>query len=198
MHDAVVIGARCAGTTTALLLARKGLDVLLVDRARFPSDIPHGHFIHRHGPRRLAAWGLLDKMLATGCPPITSITSDLEDFPLVGRDLAVDGVPVGLGPRRVALDQVLVKAAVDPGTELREGFPVDGLVYDGDRVAGVTSRGVTERARYVVGADGRNSSVAKWVQSSMYEEAPTATCWYFSYWSGFPATGWSSCFGTGG
>jgi flavin-dependent dehydrogenase len=54
MYDAIVIGARCAGASTAMLLARSGLDVLLVDRARFPSEIPHGHFIHRHGPARLA------------------------------------------------------------------------------------------------------------------------------------------------
>jgi 2-polyprenyl-6-methoxyphenol hydroxylase-like FAD-dependent oxidoreductase len=68
MYDAIVIGARCAGAATAMLLARKGHRVLLVDRARFPSEIPHGHFIHRHGPRRLAEWGLLDRMLATGGP----------------------------------------------------------------------------------------------------------------------------------
>ena len=59
MHDAIVIGARCAGSATAMLLARTGYDVLLIDRATFPSDIPHGHFIHRHGPRRLARWGVL-------------------------------------------------------------------------------------------------------------------------------------------
>ena len=64
MYDAIVIGARCAGATTAMLLARAGLDVLLVDRAPFPSEIPHGHFIHMHGPRRLADWGVLDAVLA--------------------------------------------------------------------------------------------------------------------------------------
>ena len=74
MYDAIVIGARCGGAATAMLLARKGHRVLLVDRAMFPSDIPHGHFIHRHGPGRLAAWGLLDAVLATGCPPVTRST----------------------------------------------------------------------------------------------------------------------------
>ena len=87
MYDAIVIGARCAGAATAMLLARAGVDVLLVDRARFPSEIPHGHFIHRHGPGRLARWGLLERVLDTGCPPVTSITMDLGDFPLAGRDL---------------------------------------------------------------------------------------------------------------
>ena len=124
MYDAIVIGARCAGAATAMLLARKGCSVLLVDRARFPSDIPHGHFIHNHGPRRLADWGLLDKVLATNCPRITRFTTDFGDFALTGHDLEVDGIPMGLGPRRAALDAVLVEAAVEAGAEFREGFPV--------------------------------------------------------------------------
>src|SRR6266702_6457995 len=69
-YDAIVVGARCAGAATAMLLARRGFDVLLVDRARFPSEIPHGHYVRMRGPPRLAAWGLLDRVLATGCPPI--------------------------------------------------------------------------------------------------------------------------------
>ena len=134
MYDAIVIGARCAGATTAMLLARAGADVLLVDRARFPSEIPHGHFIHRHGPGRLARWGLLERVLDTGCPRVTSITMDLGDFPLAGHDLGRDDVPVGLGPRRSALDKVLVDAAAEAGAELREGFAVDDLTYDDGRV----------------------------------------------------------------
>ena len=112
----------------------------------FPSEIPHGHFIHRHGPQRLAGWGLLDRVLATGCPPATSLTTHFGDFPLVGTDLVVDGVPVGLGPRRAALDDVLVEAAVEAGVELREGFAVEDLVRDGDRVAGVRSTKGRHRA----------------------------------------------------
>jgi flavin-dependent dehydrogenase len=190
VYDAIVVGARCAGASTAMLLARAGLDVLLVDRARFPSEIPHGHFIHRHGPQRLADWGLLERVLATGCPPATSLTTHFGDFPLVGTELVVDGVPVGLGPRRAALDGVLVEAAVEAGAELREGFAVEDLVWDGDRVTGVRStNGVTERAGCVIGADGRNSAVAKRVQAPAYEDAPTVTCWYFSYWSGVSGTG---------
>jgi flavin-dependent dehydrogenase len=190
LYDAVVVGARCAGASTAMLLARAGLEVLLVDRARLPSEIPHGHFIHRHGPQRLADWGLLDRMLATGCPPATSLTTHFGDFPLVGTDLVVDSVPIGLGPRRAALDQVLVEAAVEAGAELREGFAVEDLVRDGDRVVGVRSTsGVTERARWVIGADGRNSGVAKRVAAPAYEDDPTLTCWYFSYWSGVTGTG---------
>jgi flavin-dependent dehydrogenase len=185
VYDVIVVGARCAGAATAMLLARRGFAVLLVDRAWFPSELPHGHFIHRHGPVRLHRWGLLERVLATGCSPITSFVEDLGDFTLRGEDLVVDGVPVGLGPRRGALDAVLVQVAVEAGAELRESFPVHELTFANGRVAGVRAgSGVTERARWVIGADGRNSRVAKQVRAPAYDEVPTLTCWYFSYWSG--------------
>src|SRR6516165_5498450 len=136
-YDAIVVGARCAGAASAMLLARRGFDVLLLDRARFPSEIPHGHYIRRHGPQRLAEWGLLERVLATGCPRITSMIIDLGDFPLTGYDLSVDGVPIGLGPRRSALDTVLLDAAIEAGVEFRPGFPVAELASDGDRITGV-------------------------------------------------------------
>jgi len=184
-HDAIVVGARVAGAATAMLLARQGFDVLLVDRARFPSEIPHGHYVHMHGPPRLAAWGLLDRVLATGCPPITSITMDLGDFPLTGRGLVVDGVPVGVAPRRAALDKVLIDAAIEAGAEFRDGFPVHDLTFEDDRVTGIRGRsGLTERARFVIGADGRNSKVARRVSAPAYAQQPTLACWYFAYWSG--------------
>lgn len=194
MRDAIVIGARCAGASTAMLLARKGYDVLLVDRAAFPSDIPHGHFIHRHGPRRLARWGLLDRVVATNCPPVTSFTSDYGDMPLTGHELVRDGVALGYAPRRGAIDKVLVDAAVEAGAELRERFAVAEIVSDDGRVAGVrgaTGGGapVVERARVTVGADGRRSPLARAVGAAAYEEAAPVTCWYFSYWSGVEACG---------
>jgi flavin-dependent dehydrogenase len=189
-YDAIIVGARCAGAATALLLARRGLDVLLVDRARFPSEIPHGHYVRMHGPARLAAWGLLDRVVATGCPPITSITMDLGDFPLTGRGLVVDGVPVGIGPRRAVLDQVLIDAAIEAGAEFRDGFAVRDLTVDGDRVTGIRGRGGrTERAGVVIGADGRNSLVARRVSAPAYASQPALACWYFSYWSGVAREG---------
>lgn len=178
-----------------MLLARRGHKVLLVDRARLPSDLPHGHFIHRHGPRRLASWGLLDRITASNCPPVTAMTADAGDFALTGRDLSVDGVALGYGPRRSALDKILVDAAVEAGAELREGFNVDEFVADGDRIAGIRGRdrrggaAVEERATITVGADGRNSRLARLVQAPVSEMVPTLTCWYFSYWSGVPDEG---------
>jgi 2-polyprenyl-6-methoxyphenol hydroxylase-like FAD-dependent oxidoreductase len=193
MYDAIVIGARCGGAPTAMLLARKGHRVLLVDRAVFPSDIPHGHLIRRGGPARLASWGLLERVIATGCPPITAMSSDIGDFRLAASDLAVDGVPVALGPRRTALDHVLVDAAVEAGVELRAGFSVESLTMEGDRVTGIrggdrrTGTSVTERATLTIGADGRNSHVARAVSAPEYQQEPSLTCWYFSYWSDVPS-----------
>ncbi len=195
MYDVIVIGARCAGAPTAMLLTRRGHKVLLVDRATFPSDIPHGHFIHRHGPRRLHRWGLLDRVVASGCPAVTAVTSDYGDFPLAGRDLTAEGVALGYGPRRAALDQILVEAAVAAGAELREGFAVEGFASDGDRITGIRGRDrrggapVTEYATVTVGADGRNSRLARAVGATVTEAAPAATCYYFSYWSGVPDRG---------
>jgi flavin-dependent dehydrogenase len=143
-----------------------------------------------HGPPRLAAWGLLGRVLATGAPAITSITIDLGDYPLTGRGLVVDGVPVGVAPRRAVLDKVLVDAAVEAGAEFRERFPVEDLTFEDGRVTGIRGRrGVTESARFVIGADGRNSGVAKRVRATAYAERPTLACWYFSYWSGVPSDG---------
>jgi flavin-dependent dehydrogenase len=192
-YDAIVVGARCAGAATAMLLARRGFDVLLVDRSHFPSEIPHGHYVRMHGPPRLAAWGLLDRVLATGAPPITSITMDLGDFPLTGRGLVVDGIPVGVAPRRAALDQVLIDAAIEAGAEFRDRFPrfpAHELTFENGRVTGIRGpSGITERARCVIGADGRNSRVAKQVRARAYAEQPTLACWYFAYWSGVKMEG---------
>lgn len=195
MYDVIVIGARCAGAPTAMLLARKGYRVLLVDRVRFPKEIPHGHFIHRHGPGRLYRWGLLDRIVSTNCPPVQSIILDFGDFPLMGNELIVDGVALGYGPRRVLLDKVLVDAAVEAGAELREGFAVEDFLTEGERITGIrgrelaTGKLVTERASITVGADGRHSRLARVVQAAVYEAHPAVACWYFSYWSGMPPMG---------
>jgi flavin-dependent dehydrogenase len=122
------------------------------------------------------------------------MTSDFGDGPLVGTDLTVDGIALGYGPRRSVLDEILVEAAVAAGAELRDGFVVEDVLTDGDRVTGIRGRGrrgspVTERAVVTVGADGRNSRLARAVRAPAYEVSPTLTCWYFSYWSGVPDRG---------
>jgi len=195
MYDAIVIGARCTGAVTAMLLARHGHRVLLVDRGFIPSDVHRGHFIHRHGPKRLADWGLLDKVVATNCPPLTTHLTDFGDFPLVGRNIRQGNVAWGYAPRRRELDQVLVEAAIEAGAEFRPNFLVESCLWDGDRVVGIRGRDVrrtissTENALIIIGADGRNSNIARAVAAPSYEETPTLTCWYFSYWSGVPTEG---------
>jgi 2-polyprenyl-6-methoxyphenol hydroxylase-like FAD-dependent oxidoreductase len=156
----------------------------MVDRARFPSDTSHGHFIHRHGPPRLARWGLLDRIEASGCPPVSSIVTYFGDFPLVAHNIQVDGVAWGYGPRRAVLDKILVDAAIESGAELLESVAVQDLVFDGDHVVGVCgTNGRPITARLTIGADGRHSRVAQLVGAPAYETAPTLMCWYFTYFS---------------
>jgi 2-polyprenyl-6-methoxyphenol hydroxylase-like FAD-dependent oxidoreductase len=174
-----------------MLLARKGHRVLLVDRARFPSDIPHGHFIHQQGPMRLQRWGLLDAIKASNCPGTESCSFDLNDFALESAGIQLDGVAFGYGPRRKVLDQILIEAAVRAGVEFRERCPVESFLSGGTRVTGISARGrsgevFTEHATITIGADGRNSRLARTVNAATYETAPTLMCYCFSYWSGVP------------
>jgi flavin-dependent dehydrogenase len=187
MHDVIVVGARCAGSPLAMLLARQGVRVLLVDRVSFPADIPHGHFIHRHGPRRLRDWGLLGKV-AERTPAITTMLFDAGDFPLIARNLVEDYLPWAYGPRRTTFDKILVDAAADGGAEVRPGFNVFEYIIENGTVVGIHARTqaglpVIERAPLIVGADGRNSGLARAVSAPVYNQVPALLCYYFSYWS---------------
>lgn len=191
MFDALIVGARCAGSPVALRLARDGHRVLLVDRATFPSDTLSTHFIQLPGMERLRRWGVLDDIVASNCPPVTSGTIDIAGDP-VGADFDLPpGIPGLLSPRRTVLDQILVDAAVSAGAELREGVYVDSLLVEGSRVVGVKGHGpdgqeFTERARIVIGADGRNSIVARSVEAETLVHEPSLSFGYYSYYSGVP------------
>jgi flavin-dependent dehydrogenase len=194
MYDVIVIGARCAGSPTAMLLARKGYRVLLLDRDAFPSDHMSSHWIHQPGVARLDQWGLRGRLAATGCPPITSITMDLGPLVLNGTPPPAGDVAEAYSPRRTVLDKLLVDAAIEAGAEFRERFSVQDLVWSGDRVGGITGRSasgttVVERARIVIGADGVHSLVARQVEAPIYNARPTFQCGYYSYWSGVPLDG---------
>src|SRR3954465_6373143 len=110
-----------------MLLARKGYRGLLVDRARFPSDTVSTHVVQPLGVAALARWGLLDRLVATGCPPGHTYTFDFRGFPLAGAP-GNSQAPVAYCPRRTVLDKLLVDAAVEAGAELREEFTVEEVL----------------------------------------------------------------------
>lgn len=192
-YDVIVVGARCAGSPTAMLLARAGHRVLVVDRAHFPSDTLSTHLVHPPGVAALRRWGLLDRLVATGCPPIDSYNFDFGPFTLSGSPGTPDE-PFAYAPRRTVLDKLLVDAAAAAGAEVREGFTVENVLVEDGRVVGVIGHGrgggtVTERATVVVGADGRHSRVAQAVQPEQYRDKPPLLAGYYSYWSGLPMDG---------
>jgi flavin-dependent dehydrogenase len=194
MYDAIVVGARCAGSPTAMLLARKGYRVLLVDKAVFPSDVVNGYYLQQHAVARLRHWGLLDRLQNSNCPPLLTLNFDFGEVCLRGSPPPAEDIVQGYAPRRIVLDKILVDAAVEAGAALREAFPVESLLWDGDRVAGIRGHtraglAVTESARIVIGADGGNSVVARSVNAQTYNAKPTLTCWYFAHWNGIATDG---------
>jgi flavin-dependent dehydrogenase len=181
-HDVVIVGARCAGSPLAMLLAKAGVDVCVVDQARFPSDTLSTHIIQAHGVAILERLGLRDTLLGLGA-------TELVDFTLINDDVRIDGGP---GPddfpplcvRRVTLDEALVQAAEEAGAEIRTRTRVTGLVHDGDRVAGVETADGTIRARLVVGADGMRSNVAEWTGAQEYHVNPGGRMFAVTYFEG--------------
>jgi flavin-dependent dehydrogenase len=190
-YDAIVVGARCGGSPTAMLLARSGYRVLLVDKATFPSDTMSTHFVHSPGVSALARWGILERLEATNCPPVTRYSFDFGPITISGTPGPANGAAKAYGPRRIVLDALLVEAAAAAGAELREAFTVEEILVDDGRVTGIRGHAkggttVTERARVVVGADGKHSLVAKAVRPERYNEVPPLAPAYYTYWSGLP------------
>ncbi|MGW2421036.1 NAD(P)/FAD-dependent oxidoreductase [Streptomyces sp. NPDC001709] len=192
MYDVIVIGARCAGSPTAMLFARQGYRVLLLEKARFPQDTLSSHYLHQQGVALLQRWGLLDRLREAGCRPITHQSYEAPGVRIDGFSLPIDGLRTTYAPRRYVLDPILADGAVAAGVEFRQGCAVNDLVFEDDRVVGVryTTPGgaeATDRARLVVGADGMRSLVARKAGAKNVIEHPRMTCTYYSYWSGVPA-----------
>lgn len=187
MYDAIVVGARCAGAPTAMLLARAGARVLLVDRATFPSDTISGHAIRQLGVAYLHKWGLLDAVLATGAPPIDtmSITIGERVFTLPEPGLK----PAGIAPRRTILDTLLVEAAADAGADVQLGTSVSAVLREGSHVVGIEAPGAAgrplrARAPIVIGADGKQSCIANQVGAEFTSYQRPVSIAYYTYWSG--------------
>lgn len=192
-YDVIVVGARCAGSPTAMLLAQQGHRVLLVDRATFPSDTLSTHVVQAPAVAMLAKWGLLEKVLSTGCPAIPTYSFDFGPITISGTPRARDGYSSAYAPRRILLDKILLEAAAAAGVEVREGFNFDDLIIEDGRVTGIRGHddngAVTLKAKVVVGADGRNSHVARIVDAAVYNEQPEHQYSYYTYWRDLPVDG---------
>jgi 2-polyprenyl-6-methoxyphenol hydroxylase-like FAD-dependent oxidoreductase len=192
-YGAIVVGARCAGSPTAMMLAGRGHRVLVVDQATFPSDTISTHLVHPPGVAALDEWGLLDSVVASGCPGIDTYAYDFGEYTIAGRPGTAES-PLAYAPRRTVLDKLLVDAAAEAGAEVREAFTVTDLMVDEGRVTGIRGRtkggaAVAERARVVIGADGHHSFVARAVEAQRYNEKPPLQVSYYTYVSGLPMEG---------
>jgi flavin-dependent dehydrogenase len=194
-HDVVVVGGRVAGSATAMLLARLGHDVVVVDQASFPSDTVSTHSIARSGVVQLRRWGLLDEVLASGAPAIRQVTFNAAGESLTRTIKDKAGVDFLLAPRRYVLDTILATAAEHAGAEVRPGITATGLQCDGrGRVVGVSGHDragarVELGGRYVVGADGLRSWVAGLVDATINEAGRAGGAAQYTYYTGISWSG---------
>jgi len=194
--DVIVVGARIAGASTALLLARAGLRVLCLDRARYGSDTLSTHALMRGGTLQLQRWGLLDAVTSAGTPAVRHTVFHYGDDTVSVTIRPAAGVDALYAPRRTVIDKVIVDAAVAAGAVVRFGTAVTGLLHDDrGRVAGVVIRdrdgsARTERAGLVVGADGRNSQVADTVGAAVETAGRASSAFLYGYWAGLAADGY--------
>lgn len=197
-YDVVVVGARLAGAATAMLLARAGLSVLAVDRARYGTDTLSTHALTRAGVLQLSRWGLLGALRAAGTPRVEKVVYHYGDEPVeipVRPRGDVDGL---YAPRRALLDRLLVDAAVAAGAEIRHRVAVTDLHRDGSRVTGVRlAGGETVRARLVVGADGARSTIAQLVGAAMRYTATASTATIYTFADQLPADAYRNWFRPG-
>src|SRR5262245_9159446 len=194
-HDVVIVGARVAGSATAMLLARLGYDVAVVDQATFPSDTLSTHSIARSGVVQLQRWGLLDEVMDSGTPAIRQITFHANGESVTRPIKDKVGVDFLIAPRRYVLDTILAGAAERAGATVRLGVTVTGMRRDGrGRAVGVYGRDHTGRfleigARYVIGADGLGSLVARSVDAAVKEIRGANGATQYAYYGGIPWTG---------
>jgi flavin-dependent dehydrogenase len=184
--DVVVVGARCAGAPLAALLAARGIDVALVEKATFPLDTPSTHVFEADALSFLAGLNLTGQVLATGAPLVNRADSRIGDLrwsvPWPTRPGELGGA---MSVRRFLLDPILARSAEQAGAEVRLATKVTGLVEESSRVVGVRTEseaGKEElRARLVVGADGRNSTVARLTGARRYNVVPNERALFWGF-----------------
>jgi 2-polyprenyl-6-methoxyphenol hydroxylase-like FAD-dependent oxidoreductase len=202
-YDVVIAGARCAGASTALLLARRGLRVLVVDPVRYGSDTLSTHALMRGAVLQLHRWGLLDAIRASGAPPIKTTTFHYGDETIEVPIKARDGVSALYAPRRTVLDPVLVDAARQAGAEVVYGQSLIDLIRDdagrvhGARIAGMDRRVTDVSADLVIGADGMRSRVARILEAGFDYVTAHAACSIYGYWPSSPLEGYHWFYKTG-
>jgi flavin-dependent dehydrogenase len=184
MYDVIIVGGRCAGGSTAMLLARRGLRVLVVDKASFPSDTFSTHAINRAGMVQLDRWGVVEALKEAGTPMLHRGSVGVRDQ-VFAQDLPAPAA----APRRTVLDKLLLDEAVEAGAELRERFTLKALVEEDGRVVGITGETadgtrLEERAPIIVGADGLHSLVARLVGAPTTYEEPSYNVGSYAYFGG--------------
>jgi 2-polyprenyl-6-methoxyphenol hydroxylase-like FAD-dependent oxidoreductase len=194
-HDVVVVGARAAGAATALLLARAGHDVVVLDRTTFPSDTLSTHSISRSGVVQLRRWGLLDAVLDSGAPAIRTVSFHGPNGVKVHTVKERAGVDHLVAPRRHILDPIVADAAAAAGATMAFGVTVTEVRRDAaGRAVGVTGRDrhgapLAVDARVVVGADGLRSRVARAVGAPVVEQRPPSGATHYAYVAGLDGSG---------
>ena len=199
LYDVIVVGARAAGAATAMLVARRGLRTLLLDRGALRSDTLSTHALLRGGVLQLARFGLLDEIVAAGTPPVKRTTFRYGDERIVISIKPSPGVDALYAPRRTLLDPLLVRAAADAGAHVYHRTTVTELIRRDGRVVGVhatTSDGrrVALGARLVIGADGIHSTIARRVGATPSRVGLHKTATSYAYWSGLETDGYEWIF----
>ncbi len=192
----MIVGARCAGSTLALALARHGWDVLVVDRDEFPSDTISTHLIFPNTLARLDQLGVLKTLRAAHEVPMLGFRIIGLGHEISGHFTPIEGFNCAAAPRRVALDQALVDTALAAGVDTRFGERVSGLIgagTDADPVRGVVLEGGEQiRARWVFGADGRASTVAAHLGVEKERPLSGSVAYLMAYWQGLPDDGYAN------
>lgn len=194
--DVVIVGARCAGAATALLLARAGLRVTVLDRGQAGTDTLSTHALMRTGVLQLHRWGLLDDIRRSGAPPVTRTIFRYGADETVVTIRPIPGAEALYAPRRTVLDRVLIEAAQDAGATVHFGTTVTGVERDlSNRVTGVVGRNASGnalriRAAISVGADGLGSRFARWVGAPVEREGTHAGAVIYGYVGGLENRGY--------